>query len=525
MVGRVPRFLGFLLSVILTACGAADSGSTPTPADVPDASTGSSLSFDPDSIITLAPGETSEVRVVVEPPGVHVVRFALLGESLDASLDADEKVTQSDGRTSVTLAAPGSATTFRLRASAGENAVAEVPVSVSGEGFASVRVIPSYKGVRSTPTWTASAVARALCAEVPGEPPMDGPIVGMGIGGAIPVLNGIPVGPNIAITLRSASAVGGCADLSDLGAGETRDVTVKVSDIPVNIAATDLTIEMAMTPDGAAIRPLFDTLSVDFVDDFLDSEQGEAKQVLDAMQDQLGDPADFAEARMMGGWDAVLAGSLDLGGQLLRDRAQAWIQAGLQPLQHGETIIGQLRATSNAGHGVLSLDSFHGLPVEGTGIPRDNIVSLAVEPGDAIIIGGSVTWLPSRLIAAAGDVGAGLLLGDSDALSALANIVGCDELASDLESTYPLPATCDANCIQDACTAGLAALWNAAKMKSSSTFDTVQLSFTVSGTANVNSQAIVVAFDASWLGTQTYGGEEWAVKGDAVAGGEAPHTR
>jgi hypothetical protein len=525
---RPPHLFLPLLSALAFGCGdPAASPSEPSAPDTPDASTtGTSLTLDPPSTIALAPGEPTEIAVAVEPPDVYVVRFSLLGDSLDASLDADKRVTSADGRTSVNLLAPGTPTTFRLRATAGGSATAEVAVSVSDEGFATVRVLPSYKGIRGTPTWTASAFAGVTCADIPGQPPEDGPIVGASIGGGAIELASLPVGPRIAVTLRSQKTVGGCTEISDLNPGETRGLSVKVSDMPVRLDATRLDLTMEMEPVDGAESPLLDELTTSFVRLIFPPKSTEAKSVLDAVQAQLPDPSAFAQARSLGGWDALVAAWLDESGQLLREQVRAWIERGLEPLRKGDVLAGKLTAIpGSTTQGMLSLARFHGLPLGLANIPKDHVVSLGVEPGDVMIVGGKVSWLPSNLVGAAGDVGAHDLTGATDAVHALADAVGCDHLATLLSSTYPLPSTCDGSCVESACEDALGAMWGRARNSSALLFETVQLSFTISGTATVDGDAAIVGLDASWIGTQSHDGEETAVRGAASGSLEAPQSR
>ncbi|HQM12387.1 MAG TPA: hypothetical protein PK140_23490, partial [Polyangiaceae bacterium] len=461
------------------------------------------------------------ITVIVEPPDVYVVRFALLGESLDASLDVDKRYTSANGHTSVKLVASESSTTFRLRASAGPTAVAEVPVSVSNEGFASVLVLPSYKGIRSTPQWTASALAGWTCAQIPGQPPDDGPIVGVGSSKGIR-LESLPVGPTIAVTLRSQQAVGGCTEVTNLAPGESREVSVKVSDMPIRSDDTRLDITMASDPLEAI--PLLDELTDSFLQRLFPSKNSEAKTLLDAMQSELPASVDFDQARLFGGWDALVAAWLDKSGQSLREHIQAWVDDGLLPLRQGEWLTGRLTTIAGSNtHGVLNLERFHGLAHERTGIPTEIVVSVGFEPGDIMMVGGKISWLPSRFVGAAADVGAKNIVGTADAIDALVALIGCNQLPALLSSTYPLSPSCDAQCLESACHDAVSSLWNGACHSSAISLDTVQLSFTISGTATVNGDAAVIGLDAAWVGTQSHGDEEMLVRGNVR--GSLPSTQ
>ena len=345
------------------------------------------------------------------------------------------------------------------------------------------------------------------------------------IGDAPAVLAGLPVGPSIAITLRSDMAVAGCADVTDLVSGEVRDLSVKVNDVPVDIAATDLPLTLDMAPDGSKAWPAVEALSHAFVENVFPSNQSEGRRLLDATRAQVPDPDSFAEARLAGGWDALVDAWLDESGELLRDSLAAWIHDGFESLRQGRTVAGHLRATpAGSGYGILALDTLHGLPVEAAGVPKDHVVSLNLDPGDVVIVGGHIRWFPSQMVAAAGNAGAVHQTG-VDAAEALVTAAGCDQLAPELDAAYPLPPSCGATCIQKACTAGVHWLWNQAQAKSASTFDIVDLTFTASGTAIVSGDAVIVGIDASWVGTQKHDGEEVALEGDANAGTTAPQTR
>jgi hypothetical protein len=106
-----------------------------------------SLTFDPADTLKLTPGETRELELNADPPpGVYRVRFTLLGDAENASLDRSEADTDPTGRTVVRLTAPTHATLFSLRASVGQSVSASAAVSVSASGFANLAVVPNYTG-------------------------------------------------------------------------------------------------------------------------------------------------------------------------------------------------------------------------------------------------------------------------------------------------------------------------------------------------------------------------------------------
>jgi hypothetical protein len=181
VLGRPAPIL--VLALWGLGCGAHNTDVGLAPVDQQDTAPEASaarVALEPTGTLTMLPGEVAELHVLVTPPGALAVRLVLLGEALDASLDADTRVTDEGGRAAVTLTAPSAATTFRLRATVDGGSSAQVGVSVSGQGFASLLVRPVYTGIRETSSWVASATAHAGCADLPGMPPDDGPIVHVG---------------------------------------------------------------------------------------------------------------------------------------------------------------------------------------------------------------------------------------------------------------------------------------------------------------------------------------------------------
>ncbi|MCL2825673.1 MAG: hypothetical protein FWD57_16905 [Polyangiaceae bacterium] len=521
------------IGLLIAACNS--DNSTPTTNTTPDADTSdsaSSLTINSPRTITLAPGTHEEISITVEPQDTYDVRFLLRGDSKDASLDTSRRVTNSDGTTSVVLTAPSSATTFLLNASAGGAASDEVAVSVSQHGFANVRVTPSYKGNRKTPTWTASAVTGATCTEIPGQPLNDGPIVATAKENAPLLLESLPVGPTIAITLRSEKSTGGCSEITDLTPGETRILSVRVSDMPVQFPNDGIRISMEMDNTEKTMTELLEDITNSFVESAFPTTKPEATTILDYIEHEVPDPIAFSQARTASEFDKLLTNQLDTEETHIATRIRSWIQRGLKPVLDGSMLIGSIspvQGTNLPGTtvpgadsiGLLALENFHGLPIAAAGIPKDHLVSLSVESGDTLTCGGKVTWLPSRLVGAAGNVGALESESTPNAAQAIAHIVSCSKLGSLLHSTSSQPLYCDAACLAIACDHAITALWNHATSSSAPTLDTIQTSFAISGTASVDGNATITGLNAAWIGTQSRNDTETPIRGSANGTTEA----
>ena len=146
------------------------------------------------------PDEVKELQIVAQPPGVYQVRFALLGDPTDASLDRSEAVTSADGRASLVLTAPSKNALFSVRASiglgssksGGSEVTAQRIVSVSSTGYATVEVNPDYAGSRTPPYWIASARTEK-CEDLVGNPPPDGGLGAQSLANSAPQIRDVPV--------------------------------------------------------------------------------------------------------------------------------------------------------------------------------------------------------------------------------------------------------------------------------------------------------------------------------------------
>lgn len=473
-----------------------------------------SVRFEPPGTIVLGPGDSRDLAVVVDPAGTHIVRFALQGDSLDASLDADLRETDDSGRTHVVLVAPQSATTFRVRATADDGPSAEAAVSVSGEGFGSVMVVPSYSGRRETPVWTATAAARTTCAQLKGIPPPDGPIVVQASAGEPLVLDSLPVGPDLAITVRSAHAVGGCSDVGHLGTSENHTETVKAIDRPINLGAADLNALALFGPDGTILGPIADHALTDLLDAFAHHDE-ERTALLDTMQASSSNAAQFSSARSVGAWDIVTAAHLTSKGLPLRDRIRTWASYGSLPLYTGAAFSGRvLQGQAGPSHAVLRLGGLFGLDAVQLGCPVENIVAWSADTGDVVHIGGSLYFLPTQYAAAAADDGAMKKIG-VNATRALIDAVSCTDLGNKLAIASAIP-TCPNSCLASLCVSSIEQMWTRARDTSARSFDAGNLAFTIAADATVDGEAAMVSFSGTWAGSCTTRSDNIAAKGRAT---------
>ncbi len=464
--------------------------------------------------------DSAEITVKVDPPGAHIVRFALLDASLDASLENDLVWTDDAGVASVTLTGPSASTLFNLRATADDGPWADAAVSVSDKGFGTLLVTPLYTGSRQIKTWTSTVWAGRTCASLPGIPPPDSSVLTEVPAGTSLRFDDLPVGPSIAVTVRSAHAVGGCLDVERVDPNQTRSVTVHSVDRPIDLGSTSLKFRLQIDPDGMVMQPMVGfgltppaqgsiSMAESFVEAlFAGGSKGGA--LLDAMQALAADPKQFELARAAGDWDTLAGDHMSssvgtvgtIADRVLRS-IMSWINAGTQALQAGSALSAQCQSSQGDGtRALLEPVTVAGIPAVDVGSPAENTSALAAEPGDVVHIAATVYLLPTRYVGASAQAGAISVEGHtpSDLLAAL---FACDTLAKKLhQAANPESAPCgSASCFESLCGDAVARMWQNACDASADGFDLASITFSVSAQAIVDGDAAIVSISGSWAGS------------------------
>jgi hypothetical protein len=453
--------------------------------------------FDRDGTLTLSPGELRTIFVSMTPPGSYAITFSLLGDSLDASLDHATVVASKQGQASVLLRAPDTATTFRLRASLDHGAPAELSVSVSDEGFGSVHVVPIYAGKRSIHEWTASVVARTTCAALASTLPNEAPgaLIATAPEGTEPVIENAPVGPSLAIALRADHVAWGCAEHALVAAGGSAQVNVTVLDRPLDLAAIALDVTFGYAPDPEPYRAIL-TRATDKVNGALTTApKSEATALLDAMA-KSAPPEDadiFATTRDEQQWDAALESEFTERGVDLPATVAQWITLGLA--SELPIMSGRLTTTSATapGQALLKLTALGSIRATRAGVPAQQLMAWSAQPGDVVLLSGTLPWSPTRYIGAVATKQAKTELGASSVPAALAEVVDCGAVGQ-LTSGFK---GCNEDCMAALCVAGLGARWYEVMEKTSSLGD---ITMAASAAATCDDAARPTAFTGTWIG-------------------------
>ncbi|WP_437737130.1 hypothetical protein [Sorangium sp. So ce1335] len=491
-----------------------EAGGAPLPDPPPGTPSPVILTFDEQGPLQLAPGELRTVWVSGQPPVPYEVSFTLLGDAAGAWVDRSTVVADEDGRASVQLHASSLGSTFRLRAATKDGPAAELGVSVSAEGFGTLRVIPVYQGKRLAKEWTASVVTGTTCEELATAAPeaSAGALVAHGGPDEPVVVSGAPVGVSLAVALHSGRILWGCTGERELQAGASRDVWVPVRDLPLDLAATSLNTKLTIaSADG--LDALLDTATEQMVNAFLPVDE-EAASLLDAMERAASpDEASAFEAqRREQGWDAAAQAHLAALPVPLRDRCSAWARAGqaAAPLAIHGKLIGLNDMPGSARFEVSWLGS---ATAESAGMQAPEIMSWTADPGDVLRLAGTLSWVPSLYVGGAAAYGASL---ETESIAeALADAADCATLGEALVGY----AGCDSDCMATLCASGLKILWHDGQEALKRSRPTGEIVVNASGKAQVNSAAAPVSWTADWLGTIRYGDEEASVEGvvDAVS--------
>ncbi len=528
------------LSAALAACALACFGCSSSADDVAAAGSGggggggqadlpTSLAFEPSATLKMIPGEPRDVTVVATPAKSYPVHFVLVGQFEDASIDRSEVMTGDDGRATIQLVAPTTPTTFSLRASVGESVTTQAGVSVSASGFATLQVEPSYSGKRSISGsgWVASVRAGSSCSDLVGNPPPDGDLKASSLPTQVPQIDGVPVGPTLAVSLRAGYYIYGCKELDNLTAGEINQVVIPVSDVPLKVEETDLLVDLTMNPPPQPLDETFGPALQAATNASLGGAADDVQALLEAMQlvtPTAQDAAAFDAQSLAGGWQALL--TTTLGGPVTaptatRNKIQAWLVKGAQSLDNAKFSGTLTSAGKGAGQAYLELDSVAGVDAGLAGFTKENLASWQSDPGDTVLLGTTLFAIPSRLFSALATAPAlAAAPGANSVPGAIADLLSCDNVATALVTagaasgqSYP---GCDATCTKTLCRAALSVQWERVQdATAASGGPAATLVLSATGDATVDEYARPTSFDGSWVGTLGAGKLKTSVGGSA----------
>lgn len=507
-------------ALALSACSAGEvngTGGSGGAAPTPDLAT---IRFDEPGTLALAPGALKVLGVTGEPAAAYSVGFALLGDAIDGWLEPSAVVADaSTGHALVTLHAPTSATTFRVRASLldGEGAPkssAERAVAVSDKGFGTVTITPAYSGQRPVITWTASVLA-ANCADLaaafPDEPA--GALTATGSAGDALVIDNAPVGPQLAVVVRAGHFAWGCTNTSALTPGATLPVSVNVIDRALDLAAADLVATFSWPGDPGALSLFAADAAAALGGAFLPIGSKDGSVVLNAMAALVpaASAAAFSSTRINKGWDTIAIAHFAALAPPLRERLVGWAVAGLG-LQ-SPSFAATITAAADPAQATIAVTRFGDVEGAAAGV-TEAPATWNAEPNDAVLLAGSISWEPSRFAGAAALAAAKQdVIGAASVPDALATVADCPGLASALGGF----TGCDGTCMTQLCIAALGARFSAALGSSQAGGALAHADLKASAHATVGDFAEPIGLTGHFIGAVTQGSLAATLNGDLEA--------
>lgn len=502
LLATLPGLALSLVGALPLAC------STGTPANLVAArsrTSDTSLDFDGDGPLVLAPGAVQSLSVTATPPTEYGVLFTLIGPSDGARLVVPSITTGKNGRGMVTLIAPDQAATFAVHAALLDAkgtptmTTAERVVTVSQPGSGSLLVEPSYTGKRIVATWTASASPYTKCATLALEPPQEPPgaITATAAAGADPLILDVPLGTDLAVAVRAGHFLWGCTDIGGLTAGSPLAVPVPVADVPLDFTGASLPVTLDYTTDPRAYQGLLDDAVASLVDAFMPSDPGAGAIVLNGMAAAISAPSDltaFMTDRSTMGWDALASAHFAGLSPGLIETCQTWAAAGVaqQPMSFQATLTGG----SLPGEVGFALTRIGDLDQSSAAVTTDAAAPYSWLPGDTVQINAAVAWTPSAFAGAASLLPAQQAQpGASTVAAALAIVADCHGLSLSMGSF----GQCGSTCIEALCGQAIASRWTAALGLSGSAPGHLQIQATA--TATVDDMAHPVALQGQWQGS------------------------
>lgn len=511
-----PASLALAVGAGLAGCGGlspADPGvPLPTP-DVPApeeevdpfADNATSLSFESGQELSVVAGTPRLVRVEVQPPGVHTVRFALVGRpAQDAFLSEDVVVTEEDGIAETWLTVRSASSNFELRAAAGRIASARLVIATLQADLGRLILQLNYPGRRTVARWVGSVHVGQSCADLQGPPFPDGPAISTSTRDSL-LLDRVPAGSALAAVVRAEQFAGGCRNITALRAGADTLAEIDIVDRPLQMGALDL--RLALSVDStSALNPGLDELAFRAASALTLPSSDDLASLLDAMSSSSSDPPAFEQARTAQSWRTVLVGGLapELPGAGLRSMVQDWMRAGLRRLGEADAIVGRLGAPNSEGIAALTLTSVAELPPAAAGFSEQNTAVVSAEPDDLLRVGTTLSWQPTPFLAATASQAA---IAESpstrsSAADGMAEKFGCDSVADLLVDAGTSPgvafAGCGRNCMQTLCRSAMSELW---ARVSGSELPAVPWQISVGSRALIDAEARPTSLAGNWVGS------------------------
>lgn len=472
-----------------------------------------------DAPVELTPREQRSLEVAIAPPMTYHVRFALLGPDStgtapdDAALDHDALETDSRGTATVVLTAPSAPTEFTLRAQVGTT-VATLPVTMSSTARVKLVLLPQYAGHRAFNSYTATAYLDASCDEIaPDMAPNAALLVRSTLDVPLELVD-VPAAAKLAVVVTAGGVARGCATVEAPLPDADTEVSVELSDLPLNLEATKLDALLDLDAKDTAFPGELAAASIVVTDAVRNEADSDLAALLDALSSGLSSSrrTAFDDARAEAEWDRTLLPGRE---NMLSEAIERWSRQA-RPALFARLLEARLQKDDERGAAPsFTVSRFGGASAADSALTVTP-GSWAADSSDTLALSVSLAWPPSALLTAVVAGPAQAETGLQDVPAALADLIDCDALATAMtngpgEKELAFARQCDADCVAARCASALATMWERARDASGAT--RAQLLLQVSGAATLGDKAQAVALNGSWVGRLQHGDEDTSQTG------------
>ncbi|HMA92248.1 MAG TPA: hypothetical protein VKP30_06155, partial [Polyangiaceae bacterium] len=460
------------------------------------------VAFEPTSY-TLPVLSQAKLTVRVTPPSDRLVTFALVGETLDASLEFEQVAVDASGIASVNLSTASEPTTFSVRASLDRSLVAEAIVKVERNLTSSVQISTKYGGRRKVENYSIALYPGKDCTSS-GLDDVAQTHISFSSPTMPTSIPNVPLSKSLAVVVDGDEVVHGCVTARPSSAVAALMVEVPIEDLPMNLTGVVLNVALTQTEGAAKLNERLSSAIPDYVDLFVPG-QNDVQQLLYSMESVATGSLkqEFTALRSASSWDQVASETYgEAGRDVLRSALRGWLTNGLQALTP-QPIVASLSLGSDA----TATPKLYPLVLSGFDAASLNMKStdLAVD----IAANDQLNWSGKLSVSKTDYLGAVALkaarVEDPETASIagqLAKRVDCETFATLLEEKsvwqQSNARTCAQSCLATLCRSALEALARTAT--ESTSLGAFELLINASGTANVDTHARPTTVSGSWVG-------------------------
>lgn len=469
-----------------------------------DAASRSVIAFEPTQY-TLPVLSRAELQVRVVPPLAGVVTFALIGASLDASLEGESAELDSEGFARLALTTASQPTTFSVRASLRRGVETEARIEVAEAQSGAVNITGKYTGTRQVQQYTYSVFPDRDCTS---------PLLGqletsrITVNASVPQarVEGVPLTKSLAVVVEGDALVYGCTTTRAVAGQSSISVQVPLEDLPINLFGTKLNLSLTTNAGNLAFAEGVKVAIPSFVAHFVPGNHDLIQLLTFMEQVATGSlKQEFSDTRRAGNWDAFLVTSYGTSGaDLLRTALHRWLDAGVHSLAN-EPIWAQLTlGTDESVPAQLALLRVAGLDASSQLETRSTNLALSLEPNDHLSWSATTTVGKSSLFVALAHKVAALEFPASASLALqLAELVDCEAFGAQLDAhavwNQSNSRTCTQVCLTTLCRSALDSM-SAQAVASGAQLGAFNIAYNASGTVAVDAHATPTSLSGTWVG-------------------------